>query len=72
MHWDSEFKNGRADKGISALIDLENAVGETQKNHWGRVQGQKKDWKILELKVSKESHALDCKCGMELEKTKGI
>ena len=72
MHWEPELKKGRADKCVSTLIDLQDSVAKTQKNHWTGVNDEKKKRKVLKFKVLKEAHAWACKCGMIVEKPKGI
>ena len=61
MHWEPEFKEGCADKRVSPFIDLQNAVAETQENHWAGINNQKKERSILEFKLFKKSHGLACK-----------
>ena len=57
MHWEPELKKGRADKCVSTLIDLQDTVAKTQKNHWTGVNDEKKKRKVLKFKVLKEAHA---------------
>lgn len=63
MYGKSKLKDGCADKGVHAFIDLQNAVTEAQKNQRAGINDQKKQRKMLELEVFNGVHGLVCQCG---------